>query len=125
MPKNLPTTCPACESPLQITGLECPQCQTRITGSFPLSTLLTLSRPSQEFLWAFLTARGNFKDLEARLGLSYPTLRNRLNALLNELGLIPAEIPEVPETEPTQSVLDRLQRGEISPTDAVELLKRR
>ncbi len=80
--KHLPKTCPACDGRLNITMLQCSECDTRIEGEFPLPVLLRLPIPEQRFLMAFIKASGSLKELASRMGLSYPTVRNRLDELI-------------------------------------------
>jgi hypothetical protein len=90
-----------------------------------LCTFCRLSAESLGFLEAFVRNRGNLKEMERELGQSYPTLRNRLNAVIAELGF-ESVAPEAEEAVPAgrREVLDQLDRGEISASEAVERLGR-
>ena len=102
-----PTHCPACAAPLYVTELGCEQCETRVSGSFAHCEFCALNDDQRELLRVFLSSRGNMKELERHLGVSYPTARNRLADLLAALGMA-AEAPE-----PRLEVLESLARGEI------------
>src|SRR3979411_3520561 len=84
--------CPICSDTLSVARLECASCGTRIEGSFALGRFHHLTVDQLEFLETFIKARGNFKDVERELGISYPTVRSRLPTLVPPLGFpLPAE----------------------------------
>ena len=116
--KKIPTLCPACKSKLEITELKCQTCGTILQGEFPVNKLLSLSEEDGKFLIAFLRSRGNIKEVQERLGISYPTVKNRLDKLLIALGLF-HENEGLKEKE----ILETLERGEISATEAINLIK--
>jgi len=116
--KKIPTICPACSSMLEITELRCPKCSTTIQGEFPINKLLSLSDEDSNFLIAFLRSRGNIKEVQERLSISYPTVKNRLDKLLMTLGLF-NESAGFTEKE----ILNTLERGEITATEAIKLIK--
>lgn len=121
MTKEILGTCPVCEGKIKITRLSCAECGTEISGNFEISRFGRLSEQHMKFLKVFLSSRGNLKEVEKQLGISYPTIRNRLDDLLAALGLESGG-REAPQTR--QDVLDALERGEISTVDAVEMLRR-
>jgi hypothetical protein len=108
-----------------------------LEGEFGVGRFGRLSREQLALLESFLRSRGNLKDLERELGISYPTVRGRIEALLRALGLAdgdeaPAEEPveaDAPnpvnddEADERRAILDRLARHEISPEDAAEALR--
>jgi hypothetical protein len=108
--------CPICETGLRVTELTCPACNTRIVSDLMTCPFCNLPSDALAFLWAFLKARGNIKEVEKDLGISYPTVRRRLDDLLTGLGLAPG-------TEPASAhrleVFERLRKGEISVDEAV------
>jgi hypothetical protein len=118
--KRLPTTCPSCGSQLEISELHCPACGTTVRGAYPLDRFAALSTEDEQFLLTFLAARGNLKEVQDRLDLSYPTVRGRLDKALAALGLAgddksaekAARKPDVME------LLDKLEAGDLS-VDAV------
>lgn len=117
---NIPCKCPSCEGRLLITELSCPDCKTDITGSFDLPLFASLSREDEAFLRAFLVSRGSIKEVERRLNISYPTVKSRLEGLLSRLGFGGAEAAA---RQSRLEILARLERGEISAKEAVELIK--
>ncbi|OHB60193.1 MAG: hypothetical protein A2167_05980 [Planctomycetes bacterium RBG_13_46_10] len=83
--KKLPTLCPACQSQLSIKKLSCTKCNTEIEGSFALPGLLRLSVDDQEFILQFVKCSGSLKEIARRLKLSYPTVRNRIDDIINQI----------------------------------------
>src|SRR5438067_750044 len=78
--------CPICSEQLRVVRLECESCGTRLEGSFSLGRFHALAPEQLEFLEVFIRARGSFKDVERELGISYPTVRARLDAVIRALG---------------------------------------
>lgn len=110
-----------------VTSLRCGRCDTRIEGEFEASNLARLSREHLEFVEIFLRSRGNIKEVERALGVSYPTVRSRLDAVLEALGYR-VEPPEAPEPRRTdqarrKQILDDLNAGLITAEEAVKRLK--
>ncbi len=123
---ELPTQCPSCDSTLVITRLTCPACSTEVGGSFALSQLASLREPHASLLELFLRVRGNVKDMERLLGLSYPTVRARLEEALAAAGLDRETPPAMPEAELARkraAILAELERGELAPADAAARLR--
>jgi len=79
--------CPVCDSPLTVTRLHCNNCGTTIEGAFTVGRFSRLNREQYALLESFLRSRGNLRELERELGVSYPTVRNRVEALLRALDL--------------------------------------
>ena len=90
--KILPTTCPACKSQLKVNSLKCEQCETEIQGKYELPKLASLSSDDQAFILNFIKASGSFKEMAKLLRLSYPTVRNRLDEIIERVKL--AENPD-------------------------------
>ena len=80
--KKLPRRCPSCENSLVIERLRCSRCDTIVEGCFSLPRLARLTPVDQHFLELFVLASGNLKVTGKRLGLSYPTVKKRLNELI-------------------------------------------
>jgi hypothetical protein len=120
--------CPFCGDELQIARLECPQCHIAIEGRFSLGRFQRLSPDQLAFLEVFVKNRGVIRDVERELGLSYPTVRNRLDDLLRGLGFEVREdaeaTRETDEAERRREVLERVRRGELSAEQAIKLLKK-
>lgn len=83
--KLFPTTCPSCSNDLVVKNLSCDQCETEVGGHYPLPLLTTLSPADQEFILKFIQSSGSLKEMAKLLGVSYPTVRNRLNEIIEEL----------------------------------------
>ncbi len=82
-----PRDCPVCRRHLVVTGCGCPECGTGITGAFRMCAYCGLTDDEFEMLRVFLVSRGNMRELEKHLGVSYPTTRQRFADLLAKLGL--------------------------------------
>lgn len=124
---KMPSRCPVCTSELTVTRLKCRHCETAIEGQFEASKFSQLSKEHLEFVEIFLKSRGNIKEVERELGLSYPTVRGRLDAVLEALGyrVEPAAVEEINRAKQAKrkEILDQLNRGELSSEEAVKLLK--
>jgi hypothetical protein len=135
--RDVISTCPVCEGELAITRLHCRTCGTTLEGEFGVGRFGRLSREQLALLESFLRSRGNLKDLERELGISYPTVRGRVEALLRALGLADGAATAVEEpteadapspasdheADERRAILDRLSRHEISAEDAAEALR--
>ena len=115
--------CPVCSGSLDVTVVACACCQIEIKGSFSPHWLTGLDRDQLDFLLTFVRCRGVIRDIEALLGISYPTVRNRVDQLVDAVeGLLgQTEAPSVP-VDSRIAVLERLASGEISPDRAMTLL---
>jgi hypothetical protein len=83
--KRLPLQCPACESPLRVGRMFCGECGTEVCGDFELPLLARLSEKEQQFIFAFVKSSGSLKDMAKSMGISYPTVRNVLDDLIEKL----------------------------------------
>lgn len=90
-----------------------------IEGEFELPPLARLTMEDQVFVAAFVRSHGSIKEMEKIFGVSYPTIKSRLNRISEQLAFVKVDI-----VTGNDAVLDRLERGEISPNEAVELLRR-
>ncbi len=90
--KILPTTCPACNNQVKVKSLICEQCDTEIQGQYELPPLTSLCSDDQAFILDFIKASGSLKEMAKLLGLSYPTVRNRLDEIIERVKL--AENPD-------------------------------
>ena len=113
--------CPVCHKPLHITKLHCPACGTSIEGDFQAERLLALTPEQRSFVLSFLRNRGNIRELEKELGISYPTVRARLDQILAALGL---ESNPGKEKPARKEVLEMLAQGEITQEQALDMLKK-
>ena len=83
--KRLPKTCPACGSVLRVRSMYCHACDTQIEGDYPLPPLMRLTEEEQRFVADFVMCSGSLKEMAARMGVSYPSVRNRLDEIIGEL----------------------------------------
>ena len=121
--KHAPRHCPVCGETLSLTRLSCDDCGTELAGHFPTCEYCSLPAEDRATLRVFLKSRGNMKELERHLGVSYPTARTRFDAILVKLGMESAlDAPEREGAEETQSVLDLLAKGEIDVEEALRRL---
>jgi hypothetical protein len=120
--KRILQECPICNGTLQVRELYCPRCRIRIQGDFepPHSRLLSLSRKELEFIELFVRLRGNIKEMEKALGLSYPTVRGMLDGVIKNLGY---RVGKQPDAEKRMEIIEKVSRGELSAERAAELLK--
>jgi len=134
MQREVISDCPVCDSRLTVTRLHCSTCGTTIEGEFSVGRFSRLNRDQYALLESFLRSRGNLRELERELGVSYPTVRNRVEALLRALDLgegtpIPVEPRFAEETGPTvdpetrRQILERLARHELSAEQAAAALR--
>ena len=112
--------CPSCEqNQYEITKLRCRNCGTSVEGTFGLSRLGSLPSEHQEFIEVFVRCRGSIKDVERELGISYPTVRGRLDRAIEAMGYVAQDV-EARRKE----ILDALDRKEIAPEEAIQALER-
>jgi len=113
-----PISCPVCSTRLAVTRLTCPSCETELSGAFASCEFCVLSDEDRDVLRVFLASRGNMKELERHLGVSYPTARARFDGLLAKLGI---ERAPAPPSADRVELMEQVARGEI---DIEEALKR-
>ena len=120
--KRILQECPMCNGTLQVRELYCPRCRIRIQGDFepPQSRLLSLGRKELEFVELFVRLRGNIKEVEKALGVSYPTVRGMLDGVITNLGYT---VGKQMSPEKRMEIIDRIGSGELSADRAAELLK--
>lgn len=114
--------CPVCQKPLHVTRLHCPACHTTIEGDFQLERLLSLTAEQRNFVFSFLRNRGNIREMEKELGISYPTVRARLDQVITALGIEPAPASDAKPTR--KEILEMLSRGELTQDQAMEMMKK-
>ena len=120
----LPTKCPLCGGEVTVTRIYCRECDTTIEGRFSGGPFSQLKPDQLAFVETFVRCEGRINRMEDELGLSYPTIRNRLHEVIRALGYEPGgdEAQEVME-EKRQRVLDDLDKGLISAEEAMKLLQ--
>ena len=124
MAKSIATQCPICNGELVISRLSCTACDTRIDTELPFAALMRLPEELREFVLIFLRCRGNIREVEKELGISYPTVCKRLdlvNDLVNGNGKINGQAKRLSRGD----ILGKLERGEITAKEAADLLKGR
>lgn len=117
---NVISKCPVCKNDLKVVKMRCDNCETIIENDFNLSKFDYLSSDELYFVETFLKSRGNIKEVEKELKISYPTVRAKLDDVISKLGYQPA--PPSSENK-TKEVLDALERGDLTPEEAIEQLK--
>lgn len=113
--------CPICNSITEVTQIHCDECGTTIEGKFALCKFCKLTPEQKSFIDVFIKCRGNIKEVEKELGVSYPTVKNRLEDAAAALGYKPE--PVVADNGKKREILDKLNSGEISVDEAIELMK--
>lgn len=123
----VPGHCPVCGEAMNITRLHCPQCDVTVEGRFSLGRLALLSPEQLEFVEVFLRCEGKITRVEKELGISYPTVRSRLNEIIETMGYEVQHAPDVLDNEAAaetrRQVLDDLAAGRISSEEAIEILR--
>lgn len=115
-----PDACPVCGEHLAVTRLGCGACGTELAGIFQQCEFCALSDSEIELLRVFLSSRGNLREVERFLGVSYPTARLRYADLLRKLGLTGE--PESTETLTRDQVLAEVASGALTPDEAARLI---
>lgn len=146
MPHDVIATCPVCAHELSVTRLRCIECGTTIEGEFSVGRFGRLTREQLGVLESFLRSRGNLRDMERELGISYPTVRGRVEALVRALGFGPRDEAEAavdasgsaPASAPSatagttspdaiaagrREILERLARHELSAEAAADAIR--
>jgi len=132
MPHDVIATCPVCSSELAVTRLHCRSCGTTLEGDFSVGRFGRLTREQLALLESFLRSRGNLREMERELGISYPTVRGRVEALVRALGFGPRDGDAADEDDaPTiavattsrDAILERLARHEMSAEEAAAAIR--
>jgi len=135
MPHDVISTCPVCSGELAVTRLHCRSCGTTLEGEFSVGRFGRLTKEQLALLESFLRSRGNLRDMERELGISYPTVRSRVEALVRALGFGPrdgdeAETGDTPAAAASgaaaasrQEILERLARREIGADEAAVAIR--
>ena len=110
--------CPVCEGRLEPVRLQCTSCETTVEGKLSVSSLALLASEHQHFIEAFLVARGNIKEVEKELGISYPTVRKKLDEVAHALGHAP-----VAHRRNQEEILNAIETGEMSPRDGISAMR--
>jgi len=112
-----------CGDHLAVTRLGCGSCGTELAGVFAACEFCALDAHEVEILRVFLASRGNLRELERHLGVSYPTARQRFADLLVKLGLATEAEADTPSAPPTRDeILAQVAAGTLTAGDAAALL---
>jgi hypothetical protein len=117
-----PSECPVCGAELAVIRLGCASCGTELAGVFRSCEFCALNEKETEMLRVFLSSRGNLREVEKYLGVSYPTARLRFAQLLEKLGLGEEAEPEATLTR--DQILSEVASGALTPAEAQELISR-
>ena len=120
---HAPAQCPVCGENMVVTKLRCARCGTELSGEFAPCRFCRLEEKHLRFIETFLRCRGSIKEVERALGVSYPTVKNMLDAALAALGLDqrPEERAQREKAEKAE-VLSRLASGELDVEAAIQAL---
>ena len=120
---HAPAQCPVCGERMLVTKLRCSHCGTELSGEFAPCRFCRLEEKHLQFVETFQRCRGSIKEVERTLGVSYPTVKNMLDAALTALGLDEKpELRALREKEERAEILQRLSDGEIDVDTAIEAL---
>ncbi|HUV28685.1 MAG: DUF2089 domain-containing protein [Anaerolineales bacterium] len=121
--QTLPNKCPICNGEILVTRLQCHDCDSTIEGRFVHGTFEALTPEQLGFVETFIRCEGKINRMEDEIGLSYPTIRNRLHEVIRALGYEPGgEEPGMSDVE-RRKVLEDLEQGKITYEDAMSVLK--
>ena len=117
---DLPVSCPLCGDSIEVTRIKCNDCGCEINANFRVAGFSLLPVEYQKFMAVFLRHRGNIKQVEKELSISYPTINKMLDSINNILKGTAAERPLS-----RREILDSIDKGEMSVKDATYILKTR
>jgi len=112
--------CPVCDSNFKVVKLHCDHCRTSIEGEFVLDKFSYLSEEQKLFVEIFIKNRGNIKEIEKDLGISYPTVRRNLDQVIEALGY---SVKPTEEEVNRKEILEKLSQGELTSEEALKRLK--
>ncbi len=115
---KLTSKCPCCSGKMEIRRLHCTSCDVVVEGGIPIPRLARLAADDREFVELFVRSSGSLKAVAEKMGISYPTVRARLNRVIQSL-----EEEEAGERGQRNQILDQVERGEISVDEAVRRLR--
>lgn len=116
---NIPGECPVCGGEIKIDSISCTECDMKMTGTFYVSGFSKLSTTQLEFIKSFIKCKGSIKEMEKELGISYPTVKSRLDDVSSALGVSVEEEQEADNSD----ILASVEKGELSIEEAVKIIK--
>jgi hypothetical protein len=118
--------CPTCGGPLAITEVRCEVCATEVHSHYQPCPFCRLTPEQTSFILLFVQSRGNLSELEKALGVSYPTIRGKLDEVIRIVSAPtpPTQpAPAAPPYDPSRDILARVAGGRISPSAALAALR--
>lgn len=119
--KKMIGRCPICGESMIVTSLMCKKCNLTISSEFELDDFFKLTTDQILFVKTFIRNRGNIKEVEKELGISYPTVRNKLDEIIEALGYKVEGKYDFQNRR--KEILARLEKGEITSEQAIRILK--
>jgi hypothetical protein len=117
-PRPIGSDCPYCSSPMTVTQMSCQHCRTAIQADFPMSRIGRMPVEHQRFIEMFLLSGGNLKEIAEQVGVSYPTIRSRLDKVIEALRA------DIGKTRPVKgNLLDAVGTSRSSAEEAAKLIK--
>lgn len=112
------TQCPICKEKIKVKKFECRKCGVSFEGEFYTSPIVSLSEEQQSFIELFVLSSGSLKEMAGILGVTYPTVRARLDEIIEALK------DEMKEREGyKKELLDKIEKGKISPEKVADIIK--
>jgi hypothetical protein len=115
---KLTSTCPCCSGKMEIERLKCAKCDVKVEGRIPIPRLARLPAEDREFVELFVRSSGSLKAVASKLGISYPTVRARLDRIIRSL-----EEEVESERDARHRILDEIEKGTISVDEAIQRLR--
>ena len=124
MARKIIESCPSCNGKLAITEVRCTRCDTQVRARYEPCDFCALSSEQSAFLRVFVTSRGNLSEVEKRLGISYPTVRSKLDEVIDQLSAAQPDLPPSPTDHPGRHmILDAVARGELTAKEGLERMR--
>ena len=124
MARKIIESCPSCNGKLVITEVRCTRCDTQVRARYDPCDFCALSPEQSAFLRVFVTSRGNLSEVEKRLDISYPTVRSKLDEVIDQLSAAQPDPPPSPTDHPGRHmILDAVARGELSAKEGLERMR--
>lgn len=116
--KSVASACPYCQQSMTVSRMTCHACDVAVEAVFPTARLANLPVEHQRFIEIFVLASGSLKEIADQTGVSYPTVRSRLDKVIAALR------EEIGHTQKTKgSILDAVSEGKLTPQAAAQLIK--